>query len=127
MCCQFYHLVASNPGIPEHFMVADILFEILGIPFARNHNQISHFHGRYLSIENSVSFLSSILGPGGECHGYALRFVGHSLGGAIGALAGIMLHKRYSNLHVYAYGVLPCVDAVVADACSSFVTSIEIC
>jgi len=25
---------------------------------------------------------------------------------------------------VYAYGVLPCVDAVVADACSSFVTSI---
>eukprot|EP00253_Pinus_taeda_P027450 PITA_27450 len=36
----------------------------------------------------------------------------------------MQLHKRYSNLHVYAYGVLPCVDAVVADACSSFVTSI---
>lgn len=76
------------------------------------------------SSHQKKGFLSSILGPGGECHGYALRFVGHSLGGAIGALAGIMLHKRYSNLHVYAYGVLPCVDAVVADACSSFVTSI---
>lgn len=76
------------------------------------------------SSQPTKGFLSSILGPGGECHGYALRFVGHSLGGAIGALAGIMLHKRYSNLHVYTYGVLPCVDAVIADACSSFVTSI---
>uniref|UniRef100_A0A0D6QZ81 Uncharacterized protein n=1 Tax=Araucaria cunninghamii TaxID=56994 RepID=A0A0D6QZ81_ARACU len=70
-------------------------------------------------------FLSSLLGAaGGECQGYALRFVGHSLGGAIATLAGIMLYKRYPNLHVYAYGVLPCVDAVVADACSGFVTSI---
>lgn len=80
--------------------------------------------GQDASSHREKGFLSSILGPGGECHGYALRFVGHSLGGAIGALAGIMLHKRYSNLHVYTYGVLPCVDAVVADACSSFVTSI---
>lgn len=80
--------------------------------------------GQDASSHRKKGFLSSILGPDGECHGYALRFVGHSLGGAIGALAGIMLHKRYSNLHVYAYGVLPCVDAVVADACSSFVTSI---
>lgn len=76
------------------------------------------------SSHRTKGFLSSILEPGGECHGYALRFVGHSLGGAIGALAGIMLHKRYPNLHVYTYGVLPCVDAVIADACSSFVTSI---
>jgi hypothetical protein len=45
--CQFYHLAASNLDIPEHFMVVDILFEILGIPFARNPNQISHSNGRY--------------------------------------------------------------------------------
>jgi hypothetical protein len=32
------------------------------------------------------------------------------------------LYKRYPELHVYAYGVLPCVDAVTADACASFVT-----
>ncbi|KAK9141358.1 hypothetical protein Scep_011039 [Stephania cephalantha] len=53
-----------------------------------------------------------------------LRIVGHSLGGAIGSLLGIRLYRRYPNLHVYAYGPLPCVDSVVAEACSSFVTSI---
>lgn len=31
---------------------------------------------------------------------------------------------RYPELQVYGYGVLPCVDASIADACSSFVTSI---
>ncbi|CAH2040654.1 unnamed protein product, partial [Thlaspi arvense] len=30
---------------------------------------------------------------------------------------------RYPNLHVYAYGPLPCLDPVIADACSEFVTS----
>ncbi|KAH9325410.1 hypothetical protein KI387_005588, partial [Taxus chinensis] len=34
------------------------------------------------------------------------------------------MYGQYPKLHVYAYGVLPCVDAVVADACSGFVTSI---
>lgn len=32
------------------------------------------------------------------------------------------LYRRYKNLHVYAYGPLPCVDSVVANACSEFVT-----
>jgi len=45
------------------------------------------------------------------------------LGGEIGALAGIMLHKWYSNFHV-AYGVPPYIDAIVIDACLSFVTRI---
>ncbi|XP_042491705.1 uncharacterized protein LOC122071424 isoform X2 [Macadamia integrifolia] len=34
------------------------------------------------------------------------------------------LYRRYPNLRVYAYGPLPCVDSVVAEACSEFVTSI---
>ncbi|KAK1319527.1 Disease resistance protein [Acorus calamus] len=34
------------------------------------------------------------------------------------------LYRRYPNLHVYSYGTLPCVDPVVAEACSNFVTSI---
>jgi hypothetical protein len=34
------------------------------------------------------------------------------------------LYRRYPQLHVYAYGVLPCVDAVTADACASFITSV---
>ncbi|KAK1295538.1 hypothetical protein QJS10_CPA16g00173 [Acorus calamus] len=53
-----------------------------------------------------------------------IRIVGHSLGGAVGTLLGIRLYRRYPNLHVYSYGTLPCVDPVVAEACSDFVTSI---
>ncbi|XP_056161408.1 uncharacterized protein LOC115688586 isoform X2 [Syzygium oleosum] len=70
------------------------------------------------------SHLSSLMGPGCECDGYNLRIVGHSLGGAIAAMLGLRLYRRYPNLHVYAYGSLPCVDSVVAEACSDFVTSI---
>lgn len=70
------------------------------------------------------SYLSSLMGPGCECDGYKLRIVGHSLGGAIAAMLGLRLYNRYPNLHVYAYGSLPCVDSVVAEACSDFVTSI---
>ncbi|KAE8712325.1 putative transcription factor [Hibiscus syriacus] len=72
----------------------------------------------------SGGFLSSLLGAGCECEGYNLRIVGHSLGGSIAALLGIRLHGNFPNLHVYSYGPLPCVDSVVADACSDFVTSI---
>ncbi|MBA0797433.1 hypothetical protein Gohar_008136, partial [Gossypium harknessii] len=34
------------------------------------------------------------------------------------------LYGKFPNLHVYSYGPLPCVDSVVADACSDFITSI---
>uniref|UniRef100_A0A5B7ATG0 Uncharacterized protein n=1 Tax=Davidia involucrata TaxID=16924 RepID=A0A5B7ATG0_DAVIN len=76
------------------------------------------------SSSESSGFLSSLLGSGCECEGYGVRIVGHSLGGAIGALLGLRLYRRYPNLHVYAYGPLPCVDSIIADACSEFVTSI---
>ncbi|KAJ6956297.1 hypothetical protein NC652_007398 [Populus alba x Populus x berolinensis] len=33
------------------------------------------------------------------------------------------LYKLYPTLHVYAYGPLPCVELVIAEACSEFVTS----
>ncbi|KAI5073158.1 hypothetical protein GOP47_0011171, partial [Adiantum capillus-veneris] len=68
--------------------------------------------------------LLKLLGPGGECEGYLLQFVGHSLGGSIAALAALRFYARYPQVHAYGYGVLPCVDASVADACSDFVTSI---
>ncbi|XP_072965575.1 uncharacterized protein [Typha angustifolia] len=68
--------------------------------------------------------LSSLLGTGCECHGYSIRIVGHSLGGAVAVLLGIRLYGRYPNLHVYSYGTLPCIDSVIAEACSEFVTSI---
>ncbi|XP_034903371.1 uncharacterized protein [Populus alba] len=74
--------------------------------------------------ESSSGFLSSLLGAGCECDGYSLRIVGHSLGGAIAALLGLRLYRQYPALHVYAYGPLPCVDLVIAEACSEFVTSI---
>ncbi|XP_042986302.1 diacylglycerol lipase-beta isoform X3 [Carya illinoinensis] len=86
--------------------------------------QIDGNPGDYDAECKSSGFLSSLLGAGCECDGYDVRIVGHSLGGAIAALLGIKLYRRYRNLHVFAYGPLPCVDAVVADACSEFVTSI---
>ncbi|PUZ53463.1 hypothetical protein GQ55_5G054000 [Panicum hallii var. hallii] len=72
----------------------------------------------------TAGFLSSLLGDGCECNGYNIEIVGHSLGGSVAALLGIKLYKRFPNLHVYAYGAAPCVDYVIADACSQFVTSI---
>ncbi|KAK3162737.1 hypothetical protein QOZ80_1BG0093140 [Eleusine coracana subsp. coracana] len=72
----------------------------------------------------AAGFLSSLLGDGCECHGYSIEIVGHSLGGSVAALLGIRLYGRFPKLHVYAYGAAPCVDYVIADACSSFVTSI---
>ncbi|RDX62313.1 Sn1-specific diacylglycerol lipase alpha, partial [Mucuna pruriens] len=72
----------------------------------------------------SYGHLSKLLGVGCECFGYNVRIVGHSLGGAIAALLGLQLYGRYPNLHVYSYGPLPCLDLVVANACSDFVTSI---
>ncbi|KAJ3696868.1 hypothetical protein LUZ61_000573 [Rhynchospora tenuis] len=74
--------------------------------------------------DSGSGFLTSLLGEGGKCHRYKLRIVGHSLGGAVATLLGIRLYGRYHNLHVYAYGSLPCVDLVIAEACSDFVTTI---
>ncbi|WCJ41481.1 lipase class 3 family protein [Euphorbia peplus] len=85
----------------------------------------------YMQIEGnsdeateSSGFLSSLMGAGCECDGYRLCVVGHSLGGAIATLLGLRLYSLYPNLHVYAFGPLPCMDSVIAEACSEFVTSI---
>ncbi|XP_044500136.1 diacylglycerol lipase-beta isoform X2 [Mangifera indica] len=72
----------------------------------------------------SIGFLSSLLGARCECDGYNVRLVGHSLGGSIATLLGLRLYGRFPNLHVYAYGALPCVDSVIANACTEFITSI---
>lgn len=81
-----------------------------------------------LNGENTSSgrlgFLSTLLGEGSECHGYKVRLVGHSLGGAVATVLGMMLYGKYPSVHVYAYGPLPCVDFVIAEACSHFVTTI---
>ncbi|XP_047317202.1 diacylglycerol lipase-beta [Impatiens glandulifera] len=78
----------------------------------------------YTMSLGSRGFLSSLLGAGCECEGYKIRIVGHSLGGAVSAMLGLKLYGRFPNVHVYAYGPLPCVDPVIADACSNFITSI---
>jgi len=71
-----------------------------------------------------LGFLSTLMGEGSECHGYKVRLVGHSLGGAVATVLGMMLFGKYPDVHVYAYGPLPCVDFVIAEACSQFVTTI---
>lgn len=86
--------------------------------------QIDGHPGEDDSSYEQHGFLSSLLGNGCECDGYRLIIVGHSLGGAVATLLGVRLYARYPYLHVYAYGALPCVDLVTAEACSDFVTSI---
>ncbi|XP_065028265.1 uncharacterized protein LOC135651774 isoform X2 [Musa acuminata AAA Group] len=87
--------------------------------------QIDGEHGDKDASPSEISgFLASLLGPGSECHGYEVNIVGHSLGGAIATLLGLRLYRWYPNLHVYAYGTLPCVDFVIAEACTDFVTTI---
>ncbi|KAL5213670.1 hypothetical protein ABZP36_002822 [Zizania latifolia] len=76
------------------------------------------------SSSRNVGFLSTLVGEGSGCHGYKIRVVGHSLGGAVATVLGMMLFGRYPDVHVYAYGPLPCVDFVIAEACSQFVTTI---
>ncbi|XP_042456804.1 uncharacterized protein LOC122041243 isoform X3 [Zingiber officinale] len=71
-----------------------------------------------------TGFLSSLLAPGSECQGYQICVVGHSLGGAIATFLGLRLYGRHPKVHVYAYGGLPCLDFVTAEACSKFVTTI---
>ncbi|CAI9102755.1 OLC1v1001075C1 [Oldenlandia corymbosa var. corymbosa] len=86
----------------------------------------------YMQIEGNSKhggFLSSLLGVGCECEVYNLQIVGHSLGGAIAAVLGfrmrpLYLYHAYPNLHVYAYGPLPCLDLNAANLCSKFVTSV---
>uniref|UniRef100_A0A0E0KS55 Uncharacterized protein n=1 Tax=Oryza punctata TaxID=4537 RepID=A0A0E0KS55_ORYPU len=72
----------------------------------------------------TVGFLPALVGKDSECHGYKIRVVGHSLGGSVATVLGMMLFGRYPDVHVYAYGPLPCVDFVIAEACSQFVTTI---
>ncbi|CAM6120436.1 unnamed protein product [Calypogeia fissa] len=81
-------------------------------------------NGSQALLSNKKGLLSSLLEPGAECEGFSLRFVGHSLGGAIATLTALRLASRFPNIHVYAFGVLPCIDLVTAESCSTFVTSI---
>ncbi|XP_020533140.1 diacylglycerol lipase-beta isoform X2 [Jatropha curcas] len=106
----------------------------LSFPHYGHYGIVEAARDLYMQIEGNLGdqdaeaksngFLSSLLGAGCECDGYNLYVVGHSLGGAIATLLGLRLYRRYPNLRVYAYGPLPCVDSVIANACSEFVTSI---
>lgn len=100
----------GHSGIVE--TARELFMQIDGVPESKD------------SEQDATGFLSSLMGPDCECHGYNIRIVGHSLGGSISALLGIRLYGRFPNLHVYSFGPLPCVDSIVADSCSDFITSI---
>ena len=72
-------------------------------------------------------------------NGYKIRIVGHSLGGAVATLMGILMLKHIDKhcpatlksvsddedfLRVYGYGTPSCVDASLADSTRSFVTNV---
>ncbi|OMO79668.1 Lipase, class 3 [Corchorus olitorius] len=112
-----------NPSVKQHLESTFPHYGHSGIVEAAR-ELYAQIEGKSADECQSGGFLSSLLGAGCECDGYRLTIVGHSLGGAISALLGIRLYRQFPNLHVYSYGPLPCVDFVVADACSKFVTSI---
>ena len=72
-------------------------------------------------------------------NGYKIRIVGHSLGGAVASLLGVLMLKHFDKhipemveslqggndfLRVYGYGTPSCVDASLADSTRSFVTNV---
>lgn len=72
-------------------------------------------------------------------NGYKIRIVGHSLGGGVAALLGVLMlkhiNKNYPDffksvahkedfLRVYGYGTPSCVDASLADSMRQFVTNV---
>jgi len=60
--------------------------------------------------------LRSLLGEGGECSGYSLRLVGHSLGGSVAALATFLMRHDFPQARCVAQSPFPCLDAPAADA-----------
>ncbi|KAF3773798.1 hypothetical protein EJ110_NYTH54343 [Nymphaea thermarum] len=66
------------------------------------------------SRRRSKSYLAAAGEAGLDCNMFSLSMISFF----------IQLCRKYPNLHVYSYGTLPCIDPVIADACSDFVTSI---
>ena len=86
----------------------------------------------YEHIDSILSFVKQ---------GYRVRIVGHSLGGGVATMIGVLVLRHleelgYSNdtdgstadnkklLKVYAYGTPSCFDAKLADSVGSFVTTV---
>ena len=59
--------------------------------------------------------LESLVGKGGDCRGFSLRFVGHSLGGSVAALAAFLLRDRFPQVRCIAQSPFPYLDAEAAD------------
>lgn len=126
--CRHCRLSAEDLAglINSSHLHPDVKESLMSFPHHAHSGIVEAARDLFMQIEGSDSsgLLSSLLGAGCECEGYNVRIVGHSLGGAIAALLGLRLYHRYPNLLVYTYGSLPCVDSVVANACSEFITSI---
>jgi len=60
----------------------------------------------------------------GECSGYTLRIVGHSLGAGVAAVISTFLRPRYPSLRCLAFSPPGCVfSRRLADECKDYVTS----
>jgi sn1-specific diacylglycerol lipase len=71
--------------------------------------------------------LDQLLGSAGDCRGYRLRIVGHSLGAGIAAILSVMLRPKYPNLRCLAFAPPGCVFSEnLAEESSSWVTSFAV-
>jgi putative lipase involved disintegration of autophagic bodies len=50
----------------------------------------------------TVGFLPALVGEGSECHGYKIRVVGHSLGGSVATVLGMMVMLAESSPFIFS-------------------------
>ena len=137
--------------------IHDVITDIrqIPVPFPENDPELSNkeegdwttvFRGQGLAVSGMagaavnlyrehIDAISTLAG-----RGYKIRIVGHSLGGGVATLLGVLVHRDLKRnaekisidgtqeigdlLQVYAFGTPSCVDSKLADFVESFVTTV---
>jgi hypothetical protein len=61
-----------------------------------------------------LGFLSTLVQEGSDCHGYKIRLVGHSLGGAVATVLGMMVKHVKHSLYIFLTSPAPMVFMIYA-------------
>lgn len=109
-------------GIRGSFSVHDVITDLVAVnvPFLGG---FAH-KGILLCMENLMADVWPLVEKHLESNeGYGLVLVGHSLGGAVGALLAMTLYARFPKIDVacWAFACPPCVSLDLAKACRSYI------